>query len=128
MLEVVAGVIWNQAQDELLLTLRKPGQHQENLWEFPGGKLEAGESQIDGLSRELTEELGLKVVRASALKSVSHKYPDKSVLIHFWNVYEFEGEPVAREAQLMQWVKLDRLADLAFPAANQPVVEAIINK
>jgi len=58
--------------------------------------------------------------------SVSHDYTDKSVLIHFWNVYEFDGEPVAREAQQMQWATLDALPDLAFPAANQPVVNAIV--
>jgi len=127
MLEVVAGIIWNARRDELLLTLRKPGQHQENLWEFPGGKLEPGESQFDALARELAEELGLKVEKASAWMSVSHEYADKSVLIHFWNVYDFSNEPVAREDQRMQWTKRDSLGELAFPAANQPVVEAILD-
>jgi len=59
--------------------------------------------------------------------SVSHEYADKSVLIHFWNVYDFSNEPVAREDQRMQWTKRDSLGELAFPAANQPVVEAILD-
>ena len=123
---VAAGIIWNPERTELLLTLRKPEQHQGDRWEFPGGKVESDETVFDGLCRELEEELGLRVVTAEPCISIPYDYPDKSVVIHFWHVLSFDGNPLTREGQQKQWAALSSLQELNFPEANKPVVDHLL--
>jgi len=123
---VAAGIIWNPERTALLLTLRKPGQHQGDRWEFPGGKVESDETVFDGLGRELEEELGLRVITAEPCMSIPYNYPDKSVVIHFWHILSFAGEPLTREGQQKQWASLSSLQQLNFPEANKPVVEYLL--
>ncbi|NND89356.1 MAG: NUDIX domain-containing protein [Granulosicoccus sp.] len=125
-IDVVAGVIFNETRTHVLLALRKPGQHQGERWEFPGGKLEAGEDLQAGLRRELEEELGL-IVRASTPRAViEHEYPDKLVRLHFCDVTEFDGEASGIEGQLVRWVHLRDLETLRFPDANQAIVNELV--
>ena len=120
---VVAAVI--ARGDEILIARRPDHVHQGGKWEFPGGKLEAGESAVDGLRREIHEELGILVRAERPLIRVSHDYPDKQVLLDVWWVDAFDGEPEGREGQQVRWVKRDALREYEFPAANVPIVAAV---
>lgn len=125
--EVVAGVIFNTQRTSVLVALRKPEQHQGDRWEFPGGKLEAGESLQAGLARELLEEIGISVKASSPRTIIEHNYSDKRVRLHFWDVTEFEGTPIGREGQELKWAPLASLKQLKFPDANQSIVESLVN-
>lgn len=121
-IDVVVGIIFSADKSQVLLSLRKPGQHQGNRWEFPGGKIEASETIEQALSRELDEELGIQVTSAKAYYEVEHAYSDKSVRLHFWQVDGFLGEATGRESQKLQWFDLADLQALEFPEANKPIV------
>ncbi|MEQ6342990.1 MAG: Nudix family hydrolase [Gammaproteobacteria bacterium] len=120
---VAAAVVVNSA-GEVLLALRPPEAHQGGLWEFPGGKVEAGEDIRCALARELYEELGITVETARPLIRVHHDYADKSVLLDVWRVDAFAGQPHGREGQQIEWVAPERLLERAYPAANWPIVTA----
>ena len=121
---VAVGVILD-AQRRILITRRAAGAHQGDLWEFPGGKVEAGETLAAALERELREELGIAIGRTSALLEVHHDYDDKAVLLDVHVVWDYNGEPRPLEAQPMAWVTPQELALYEFPAANLPIVEAV---
>ena len=120
----VAAAVIRRADGHILLAKRADQQHQGGLWEFPGGKLEAGESALVALRRELQEELGIAVTAARPLIKVQHDYPDKQVLLDVWEVSGFTGEPHGAEGQPLAWVSPRQLPDYDFPAANQPIVRA----
>lgn len=120
---VAAAVI--RREDGCILIARRPDHlHQGGLWEFPGGKVEAGESVHVALERELLEELGIRVSRARPLLKVSHDYTDKQVLLDVWEVSAFSGEPHGAEGQPLAWVSPRQLPEYDFPAANQPIIAA----
>ncbi|MDY0006828.1 MAG: 8-oxo-dGTP diphosphatase MutT [Spongiibacteraceae bacterium] len=121
---VAVGVICDGA-GRILVTRRAAHLHQGDLWEFPGGKCERGETVAEALARELDEELGIRPTRCAPLLEILHDYTDKRVLLDVWWVLAFEGEPRAREGQPMRWVLPEQLTRLAFPAANQRIVEAV---
>ncbi|RTE86310.1 8-oxo-dGTP diphosphatase MutT [Lysobacter sp. N42] len=121
---VAVAVIVNNEQ-EVLLSFRAANQHQGNLWEFPGGKVEVGETVQQALTRELLEELAVEVRSAEPLIEISHDYGDKTVLLDVWWSEDFSGEPHANEGQPWKWVPLHTLSDYEFPAANAPILEAI---
>jgi 8-oxo-dGTP diphosphatase len=123
-LHVAVGVILNDS-GKILITKRAPGSHQGGLWEFPGGKVEPGESLEQALSRELQEELGIVVGRTSPLLQVPHDYGDKAVLLDVCVVWEFSGCARGEEGQAMAWVVLADLANYEFPVANKPIISAI---
>lgn len=125
LLHVAVGVILD-CHHNILITRRAPTAHQGGLWEFPGGKVETGESLVEALTRELLEELGIVVGRTSALLTVCHDYGDKEVLLDVHVVWEFDGEASSRENQPMAWVAPQALAQYAFPQANVPIVEAVV--
>ena len=122
-IHVAAGVIVNE-RGEVLVAKRPDHTHQGGLWEFPGGKLESGEAPREALIRELREELAIRVEHCRPLICIRHDYTDKAVLLDVWKVTAFSGEPRGNEGQPVQWVAPARLADLAFPAANVPIVAA----
>jgi 8-oxo-dGTP diphosphatase len=123
-LHVAVGVILNDS-GKILITKRAPGSHQGGLWEFPGGKVESGESLEQALSRELLEELGVVVGRTSPLLQVEHDYGDKAVLLDVCIVWNFSGRARGQEGQAMAWVVLADLASYEFPVANKPIILAI---
>jgi len=121
------------ARPKILITKRPNDVHQGGLWEFPGGKVDPGESVEQALCRELEEELGIRVRACSdepdaisPLIRIPYDYSDKQVLLDVWNVHTFEGEPHGCEGQPMQWVTLADLASYAFPAANRPIIDACL--
>lgn len=122
-LQVAVGVIKN-AQGQVLLALRGRDAHQGGLWEFPGGKLEAGETPLQALVRELKEELAIVVNDAEPLITIKHDYPDRAVQLQVFTVTAFSGEPRGNEGQPLQWVDTQALPNVAFPAANRPIVAA----
>lgn len=124
-IHVAAAAIWRN-ENELLIAKRSDDKHQGGLWEFPGGKVESGEAVQEALSRELEEELGIKVTDAEKLIQVPYHYPDKSVLLDVYSVTAFSGEPWGKEGQPVRWVSVDDLASYAFPAANKPILDACL--
>ena len=124
-LEVAAGVIWNEDSSQVLIAQRPHKVHQGGLWEFPGGKLESGESVEDALVRELHEEIGITVHASTPLITLHHDYPDRSVRLHVREVRDFEGEPHGVEGQPVCWVFPEDLQSYSFPAANDPIRRAV---
>ena len=120
----VAAAVIRDRDRRILIARRADSQHQGGLWEFPGGKVEAGESTRAALERELREELGIEVLVARPLIKVAHDYPDKQVLLDVWEVCEFSGEPQGLEGQPLAWVSERQLPGYEFPQANQPIVAA----
>lgn len=120
----VAAAVIRGADGRVLIARRPDDKHQGGLWEFPGGKVEEGEAVQVALSRELEEELGIRVSAARPLIQVHHDYPDKQVLLDVWEVSAFEGEPHGAEGQPLAWATEHELADYEFPAANQPILAA----
>ena len=121
---VAVGVILDDLR-RVLLTRRAAHSHQGGLWEFPGGKVEPGESLHNALARELHEELGILVRRSTPLLEVHHDYGDRQVLLDVHVVWEFDGQALGREGQPLAWVAGEELAKYRFPAANEPIVAAL---
>jgi 8-oxo-dGTP diphosphatase len=103
--EVAVGVLI-RADGAFLLTSRPEGKPYAGYWEFPGGKLEAGESVAQALARELHEELGIDILNCTPWKSEQMDYPHARVNLHFCKVTAWQGELVMREAQQMAWQQL----------------------
>lgn len=123
-IHVAVATIVN-ADNEVLLALRQAHQHLGNLWEFPGGKVEADETTYDALKREVMEELAITVIAAKPLLTVAHDYDDRSVLLDVWHVEQFDGTPRGQEGQKLQWCAISNLVDIEFPSANVPIISAL---
>lgn len=123
-IHVVAGVLAN-ARGEILLAQRPAGGHLAGYWEFPGGKVEAGEAVVAALQRELREEIGVDVTAAQPLLQVRHRYPEKTVLLDVWRVTAFVGEPRGCEQQPLTWCSLQALGEYTLPPADLPVIAAL---
>lgn len=122
-LQVAVGVVKN-AEGRVLISLRNPSLHQGDLWEFPGGKIEPGESAIQALHRELKEELDITVQTATPLITIHHHYPDRTVNLNVFLVERFQGMPKHSNGQPIRWVESGELSHYRFPAANRPIVTA----
>lgn len=119
---VAVAVIRNQLR-QVLVTRRASHVHQGGLWEFPGGKLESGESVEQALVREIREELNLVIQQAYPLVNIRHDYPDKTVQLDVWEVRRFSGEPEPQEGQPMQWIPVEALDPQGFPVANHRIIK-----
>lgn len=123
-LQVVAGVL--RRDGKVLLSRRHVDAHQGGLWEYPGGKLEAGEGLEQGLVRELHEELGVEATAWRPLISVPWDYPDRRVVLHVFIVTGFSGEPHGREGQALSWVPMADVTGMPMPAANHAISRALL--
>ena len=121
---VAVGVILDDL-GRVLISRRAENAHQGGLWEFPGGKVESGESLPVALARELREELDIEIGASEPLLQIHHDYGDKAVLLDVHVVRSFTGQPRGLENQPLAWVDPDRLCDYPFPAANVPIIEAL---
>jgi len=121
---VVAAVL-RDAQQRVLIAQRPPGKHMAGYWEFPGGKLAAGESSPQALARELDEELGITLRRCHPLLQLRHDYADRRVELEVFVVDEYAGEPSGREGQALKWVAAAELAGQALLPADQPIIQAL---
>lgn len=123
---VAVGVV--EHQGKILVAKRASAQHQGGLWEFPGGKIEQGETVFAALKRELLEEVDIEIANSSPLINIEHDYGDKCVALHVLHVTEFSGEAKGLEGQPVAWVDKTKLAELEFPEANKAIITAILEK
>lgn len=122
---VAVGVIVRDGR--VCISLRPNHLHKGGCWEFPGGKIDAGETVESALARELGEELGIEVVSTSALIEVDWAYPEKNVRLEVLQVNKFIGEPRGLENQEVLWVPIGDLTEYQFPEANLAIVEALLS-
>ena len=122
---VAVGILIDDA-GRVLVTRRARGAHQGGLWEFPGGKVEEGETLLEALTRELSEELGVRVETTEPLMVLEHDYGDKQVRLDVHRVTRWSGEPRGLEGQPLAWQQPEQLQDWAFPAANRPILERLL--
>ena len=120
----VAACALIDADGRVLLAQRPEGKSMAGLWEFPGGKIEAGETPEQSLIRELEEELGIVVKEAclAPLTFASHSYPDFHLLMPLYVCRRWEGMVTAREGQSLAWVRPNRLRDYPMPPADIPLI------
>jgi len=129
-LHVAVGVIRNN-KNQVLLSRRPSNVRQANLWEFPGGKLEPGETVREALSRELNEELALTVKSATPLIKIYHDYKEHSVLLDVWEIGSWKLASLdgsgqqGQEGQKIEWVDIPSLGSRDFPAANKAIIKAV---
>lgn len=121
---VVAGVI-RDVRGRILLARRTEGRDLAGLWEFPGGKVEPGESPEDALVRELREELGIEATVGAPVACVPLETPGKRLLLDVREV-AFSGHPRGLEGQPLAWVPLRKLVDYPMPPADLPVVAELL--
>ncbi|GAA5444246.1 8-oxo-dGTP diphosphatase [Microbulbifer sp. NBRC 101763] len=123
-IHVAVGVV--SRDDGKILIARRPDHlHMGGRWEFPGGKVEEGESVQQALSRELREEVAIEITELVPLVEIRHEYPEKTVLLDTWQVTAFTGEAMGQEGQETAWVAVQELDNFQFPDANQAIIEAI---
>jgi 8-oxo-dGTP diphosphatase len=118
---VVAALIVRDG--EVLIGQRRPDQPMALKWEFPGGKIEAGEGPEEALARELDEELGIRATIAPPVTRVRHNYRHGGAVdLQFFAVYEFAGEIVSSIYRQVRWVRLDELTAYEFLAADRGLI------
>ncbi|CRI65545.1 Mutator MutT protein [Thiocapsa sp. KS1] len=124
LIHVMVGAISDRA-GRVLVTKRPDHVHQGGLWEFPGGKLEPGESPEQGLARELAEELGIEVHDSRPLIRIRHHYGDRHVLLDVRRVRSYAGVPAGLEGQPLAWQRPETMDPACFPAADRPIITAL---
>lgn len=122
-IDVVAAII--RRNDRILITKRLGNVHLAGMWEFPGGKVEAGESLPAALVREIREELGIEISVAQKFITIEHDYPSKSVCLHFFNCSIVDGEPQRLGVADYQWVQPSLLRDFEFPPADAELIRKL---
>lgn len=120
-----AVAVIQRADGCVLLGQRPQGKPWAGWWEFPGGKIEAGEAAVDALGRELDEELGIEVIEATPWLTRVFAYPERTVQLHFFMVRQWRGEPHGREGQQLAWQQPGDLSVGPMLPANLPIVEAL---
>jgi 8-oxo-dGTP diphosphatase len=125
---LVVAVALIDADDRVLIAQRPKGKQLAGLWEFPGGKVDAGERPEQALIRELAEELGIAVKEAclAPLTFASHGYEDFHLLMPLYVCRRWEGFVSAREGQALKWVRARDLRDYPMPPADGPLIPPLI--
>lgn len=127
-IHIVAGIIFNQDKSKIFITKRPDNLHKGGFWEFPGGKVEAGESIEQAMFRELDEEIGIEVTQQSPFQHLEYDYPEKSLKFDFMLITAFHHQPYGREGQQGEWVAIAELNRYTFPEANVPVLERVMKE
>jgi 8-oxo-dGTP diphosphatase len=122
-IHVAAGLILRDGR--YLIARRRPDVHLGGLWEFPGGKQESGESLEHCLRRELREELGIEITEPVRVGVIRHRYPEKTVELHFFLCSIRSGRELALGCEELRWVTADELAGFDFPPADRPMIERL---
>lgn len=123
-IHVAVGVL-TRADGNVLVAQRPTDKPQGGAWEFPGGKIAAVETPLAGLTRELHEELGIRVTLARHMMRYSHDYPDKRVHLYVWKVLRWAGVPQGVEGQPLAWVAVDELLAHGLLPADRQIVELL---
>jgi 8-oxo-dGTP diphosphatase len=124
-IRVVAALIRRDGQ--VLLTQRKPGRHLGLSWEFPGGKVEAGETDDEALRRELREELGVTVTVGSRCFETRHSYGAREMHLLVYRCRLVEGDPKPLDVNAVEWVEESRIKEREFLPADLPLVHGLAN-
>ena len=122
--EVVAAIV--RSNGKILITRRLNHVHLAGLWEFPGGKVEPGESWEVALLREIREELGMEIAVGPEIFTIEHDYPTRSVRLHFFNCTVIRGDPQPLDVSDLRWVTPAELADFEFPPADAELIKRLI--
>lgn len=127
-LVLIAAVALVDSDSRLLIGQRPAGKALAGLWEFPGGKIEAGETPEAAIIREAREELGISIAEPclAPLTFASHGYADFHLLMPLFICRRWEGLVVAREGQALKWVRPQALRDHAMPPADEPLIPHLI--
>ena len=127
-IHIVAGIIFNQDKSQIFITKRPDNLHKGGFWEFPGGKVEEGESVEQAMTRELEEEIGIEVTEQHLFEHLEYDYPEKSLKFDFIVISNFNKEPYGKEGQEGLWVDIAELVNYQFPEANVPILERVIKE
>jgi 8-oxo-dGTP diphosphatase len=123
-LRVVAAALFD-AQNRVLIAERPAGKHMAGWWEFPGGKVAEGESDMQTLVRELREELGVEARPIAAIMTLTHDYPDRIVDLVLWRATVEQGEPRGLDGQQLKWVDCESLGAERLLPADRPFITAL---
>jgi len=123
-INVAIGILIND-QQQILVGQRPPNTIMPGYWEFPGGKIESGETPQRALHRELAEEIGIDVLVAEVLLDFSYVRDDLPRHIHVWLIKSYHGEPHGREGQPIKWVAISELRDINLLPMNEPIIKAL---
>ncbi|MEZ5871146.1 MAG: 8-oxo-dGTP diphosphatase MutT [Nitratireductor sp.] len=126
---LVAACALIDADNRVLVAQRPDGKNLAGMWEFPGGKVEAGETPEQCLIRELDEELGVTTWKSclAPLSFASHSYEDFHLLMPLYVCRRWEGAVTAREHKALKWMRANRLRELEMPPADEPLIPALID-
>lgn len=124
-IDVAAGLVFHQ--QKLLITQRPVGTHLAGLWEFPGGKLEQGETFEKCLARELREELAIEVALGQLFEEITHEYPERTVHLKFFLCRLAKGRPRAIGCAAFEWATRDCLAKRDFPSADKRLLRRLVD-
>ncbi|WP_223789868.1 (deoxy)nucleoside triphosphate pyrophosphohydrolase [Marinicella meishanensis] len=124
----VVVLVLQNGQGEVLLTQRQSHQHLPGLWEYPGGKVETGESRQQALQRECLEELGYRPINPSPILEIPHQYPNKRVCLHVFHEHNPQASVHSAEQQNMRWVPIIELPSVPLPPANATITEYLLNR
>jgi 8-oxo-dGTP diphosphatase len=123
LLVVAAALV--DGDGRVLLAQRPPGKALAGLWEFPGGKLEPGETPEAALARELDEELGITAPVLEPFAFASHSYPEFHLMLPLWLCRQWQGMPTGRDGQALRWVAPEEMGGIPMPPADVPLVAAL---
>jgi 8-oxo-dGTP diphosphatase len=124
--QIGVAVIWNRA-GQILIDRRKIGGAMGGLWEFPGGKIEVGETLEQCIMREIREELAIEITVGKYLISIEHTYPTFHLNLIVHHCQHISGIPQPIESEEIRWVNLSDLDSYEFPAANGAIIAALQN-
>ncbi len=125
---VATGIVFHPHDNTVLIALRPPHVPFPGLWEFPGGKVEPGETTQMALQRELAEEVGIQVITAVPWLCVEQMYPTRCVRLTVWQVHAFSGVASGCEGQTVRWISPTMLYRYKFPAANDVIIRALVSE
>jgi 8-oxo-dGTP diphosphatase len=123
-MHVAVGVIFDQNK-KLLIAERPHNKTKAGFWEFPGGKVEPGETVFEALKRELHEEVGINIDSANPLVKVYYQNPDCEVLLDTWIVTDFTGNASGLEGQIIKWIDVSELDNFIFPEGNKKIIDIL---
>ena len=123
MIEVTAGII--EKENKVLIARRKPGIHLSGLWEFPGGKIERGETKEAALGRELNEEFGVRTKTKIYFNTNKHDYGDFKIKLISYSSEFLDGEFRLTDHDKIEWVKIDELGNYDIAETDLPIIEKL---